>query len=97
MEARSCLDGAPRRSKLEALTRAVVGEEKLIAVAELKTLEPIREKIEAGERLDFDDGVAILESDDLLELGALADVARRVRGGSDEVYFVQNRRCAGRP
>jgi aminodeoxyfutalosine synthase len=66
------------------------GEEKLIAVLELKTLEPIREKIEAGERLDFDDGVAILESDDLLELGELADLARRRRGGTDEVYFVQN-------
>ena len=56
------------------------GEEKLIAVLELKTLEPIREKVEAAERLDFDDGVAILESDDLLELGALADIARRRRG-----------------
>jgi aminodeoxyfutalosine synthase len=66
------------------------GEEKLIAVLELKTLEPIREKVDAGLRLDFDDGVAILESDDLLELGALADLARRRRGGTDEVYFVQN-------
>jgi aminodeoxyfutalosine synthase len=66
------------------------GEEKLIAVLELRTLEPIREKLEAGERLDFDDGVAILESDDLLELGALADLARRQRGGTDEVFFVQN-------
>ena len=65
-------------------------EEKLIAVLAPQTLEPIREKIEAGERLDFDDGVAILESDDLLELGALADLARRVRGGTDEVFFVQN-------
>jgi len=46
--------------------------------------------VEAGERLDFDDGVAILESDDLLELGELADLARRRRGGTDEVYFVQN-------
>ena len=60
-----------------------------MAVA-LNTLEPVREKVEAGERLDFDDGVAILESDDLLELGELADLARRVRGGTDEVYFVQN-------
>src|SRR4029450_10633302 len=66
------------------------GEEKLIAVLELKTLEPVREKVEAGERLDFDDGVSILESDDLLELGALADLARRRRGGTDEVFFVQN-------
>jgi aminodeoxyfutalosine synthase len=54
------------------------------------TLAPIREKVEAGERLDFEDGVALLESDDLLALGELADLARRLRGGGDEVYFVQN-------
>ena len=53
-------------------------------------LAPIREKLEAGERLDFEDGVALMESDDLLALGELADLARRVRGGDDEVYFVQN-------
>ena len=32
----------------------------------------------------------MLESDDLLELGELADLARRLRGGTDEVFFVQN-------
>jgi aminodeoxyfutalosine synthase len=57
---------------------------------ELDTLAPIREKIEAGARLDFEDGLTLLESDDLLALGELADLARRVRGGNDEVYFVQN-------
>ena len=62
----------------------------MVAVVELSTLEPIREKVEAGDRLDFEDGVALLESDDLLALGELADLARRVRGGTDEVYFVQN-------
>jgi aminodeoxyfutalosine synthase len=54
------------------------------------TLEPVRQKLEAGERLDLEDGLRLLESDDLLELGALADLARRLRGGTDEVYFVQN-------
>ena len=66
------------------------GEECLIAVLAEQTLEPIREKVEAGERLDFEDGLALLESDDLLALGELADEARRIRGGTDEVYFVQN-------
>src|SRR6267142_5575447 len=56
----------------------------------LDTLAPIREKVEAHERLDLEDGLALMESDDLLALGALADLARRVRGGNDEVYFVQN-------
>jgi aminodeoxyfutalosine synthase len=56
----------------------------------IDTFEPIREKVEAGERLDFDDGVALMESDDLLALGELADLARRLRGGDDRVFFVQN-------
>src|SRR5437660_3340239 len=56
----------------------------------LSTLDPIREKVEAGERLDFEDGVALLESDDVLALGELADRARRLRGGGEEVFFVQN-------
>ena len=55
-----------------------------------RTLDSIREKVEAGERLDFEDGLALLESDDLLALGELADLARRLRGGDDRVYFVQN-------
>src|ERR671930_2503018 len=60
-----------------------------MAVA-IDTLQEIREKVEAGERLDFDDGLALFETDDLLGLGELADLARRVRGGGDEVFFVQN-------
>jgi aminodeoxyfutalosine synthase len=55
-----------------------------------ETFAPIREKIEAGERLDFEDGLALMESDDILAVGELADLARRQRGGGDEVYFVQN-------
>jgi aminodeoxyfutalosine synthase len=62
----------------------------MAVVDRLDTLAPIREKVEAGERLDFEDGVALLESGDLLGLGELADLARRRRGGGDEVYFVQN-------
>src|SRR3954453_23250342 len=56
----------------------------------LDTLAPIRDKVLAGERLDFEDGVALMETDDLLALGELADLARHLRGGGDEVYFVQN-------
>ena len=59
-------------------------------LARTSTLAPIRAKIEAGERLDLDDGISILESDDLLEIGELAALARRLRGGTDEVSFVQN-------
>jgi aminodeoxyfutalosine synthase len=62
----------------------------MAVVDRIDTLTPIREKVEANERLDFEDGLALLECDDLLALGELADRARRVRGGGDEVYFVQN-------
>jgi aminodeoxyfutalosine synthase len=62
----------------------------MAVVDSIATLESIREKVEANERLDLEDGLALLESDDLLALGELADLARRVRGGTDDVYFVQN-------
>ena len=61
-----------------------------MAVLAPSSLERVREKVQADERLDFEDGLALMESDDVLELGALADEARRRRGGTDEVYFVQN-------
>ena len=35
----------------------------------LDTLASIREKVEVGERLDFEDGLTLMESDDLLALG----------------------------
>jgi len=62
----------------------------MAVAAHLDTLAPIREKVLAGERLDLDDGVSLLECDDVLALGELADTARRQRGGTDEVFFVNN-------
>jgi aminodeoxyfutalosine synthase len=61
-----------------------------MAVTTRAALEEVREKVEGNERLGFEDGLALMESDDILQLGALADTARRLRGGGDEVYFVQN-------
>jgi aminodeoxyfutalosine synthase len=52
-------------------------------------LEPIREKVRAGGRLDFADGVALYETHDLLALGHLANEAREQRHG-DAAYFVWN-------
>ena len=57
---------------------------------ETAALERVREKVEAGERLDDADGLVLYESGDLLALGELADRARLLRGGGDEVYFVRN-------
>ena len=56
----------------------------------ISTLESIRAKVDRDERLDFEDGIALMECDDVLALGELADTARKRRGGDDEVYFVQN-------
>jgi aminodeoxyfutalosine synthase len=61
-----------------------------MAIAVDRALDQIREKVEANVRLDLEDGLTLLESDDLLALGELADLSRRVRGGDDKVYFVQN-------
>lgn len=52
-------------------------------------LEPIREKVLAGERLLPEDGVTLFESPDLLAVGALADWANRRKNG-DRVFFVAN-------
>ncbi len=66
------------------------------------SLDAVEAKIEAGERLSFADGLALLASTDLLRLGRLADRARRrmaarsaaVMAGEatvDDVFFINNR------
>jgi len=52
-------------------------------------LHPIFEKVLEGRRLDFEDGVLLFESDDLLAIGALADYVNRRKNG-DRVFFVAN-------
>jgi aminodeoxyfutalosine synthase len=53
-------------------------------------LEPIAAKVQAGERLSFEDGVALYRSPDLLALGWLANYVREKRHG-DICYFNVNR------
>ncbi len=50
----------------------------------------IEAKVEAGERLDYHDGVALYECDDLAWLGSLAHTARSRKNG-DRVFFNVNR------
>ena len=52
-------------------------------------LQPIAEKVQAGERLSAADGLTLFETPDLLGLGALADSANRRRNG-DRVFFSAN-------
>ncbi len=53
-------------------------------------LAAVEEKVARGERLSGADGVALLQSPDLVRVGRLADEARRSRVG-DDVCFVVNR------
>lgn len=49
----------------------------------------IRDKVRAGERLDFEDGVALYRHPNLLEVGALANEARERLHG-DRTFFNRN-------
>ncbi len=60
------------------------------ALAARSGLEAVWRKVEAGARLDAGDAVRLLESPDILAVGAMADFAR-ARIAGDEVYFVRNR------
>lgn len=53
-------------------------------------LERVWERVLAGDRLDLDDGLTILESWDLPALGRMADHITRAKHG-DRVYFTLNR------
>lgn len=52
-------------------------------------LEPLAEKVFAGRRLGFEDGLALYRTRDLLGLGRLANHVRERRHG-DAAYFVRN-------
>src|SRR5579859_8287125 len=55
-----------------------------------RRLESIHEKVLARERLDFDDGVALYRTGDILAVGWLANnVRERIHG--DKTYFNVNR------
>jgi len=61
-------------------------------VAELRltdtSLQPIADKVRAGERLSFDDGVALYQTPDLLAVGWLANYVREKRHGNVTYYNV---------
>ena len=52
------------------------------------SLKPIADKVLAGERLSFDDGVALYRTPDLLTVGWLANVIREKRHGNITYYNV---------
>lgn len=54
-----------------------------------ETLLPIIEKVEAGERLTFEDGMTLYNSNDLLTIGQLANHVNLKKNGNN-VYFIEN-------
>jgi len=62
----------------------------IAALAARSGLEAVWRKVEAGARLDAGEAATLLESPDLLAVGAMADFAR-ARIAGDEVYFIRNR------
>ena len=60
------------------------------AVFDDPRLNPIRTKVEAGERLSFDDGIALYGTHDILALGYLANLVRERLHGN-RTYFNVNR------
>ncbi len=71
-----------------------IGSNGHVAVPEIlisdPVLEPVWEKVQAGDRLTADEGVQILETDDFAAVGLMADYAKRKASG-EKVYFVLNR------
>lgn len=51
-------------------------------------LDAIREKVQAGQRLSFEDGLALEASDDLLAIGTLANLVRERRHGDRAFYNI---------
>ncbi len=62
----------------------------MTAYIEDARLRPICEKVEAGERLGYDDGLALYRTHDLLALGYMANIVRERKHG-DITYFNVNR------
>ncbi|MGB7291312.1 MAG: aminofutalosine synthase MqnE [Thermodesulfobacteriota bacterium] len=64
--------------------------EKIEILCQDKSLLPILYKVEKEQRLTIEDGLKLLETDDLHTVGMMADYVKRKREG-DKVYFVVNR------
>ncbi|MBI4199153.1 MAG: aminofutalosine synthase MqnE [Chloroflexi bacterium] len=70
------------------MTQAVAPEEVEVQLRDT-SLAPIWEKVQAGQRLSFEDGVRLFETPDFIGVGRMADWVKRRRYG-DRVFFVTN-------
>ena len=60
----------------------------MIQSSDVNRLSSIRSKVEAGERLSFEDGVFLSEEADLFTLGELANIVRERKNGQFTYYNV---------
>ena len=60
-----------------------------MSLSDFGPLNDLHEKIQAGERLTFEDGVRLYKTNDLTSLGALAQIVRH-RTNSNRVYYSVN-------
>src|SRR6478609_5464553 len=56
--------------------------------SQIDPLDAIREKVEAGQRLSFEDGLALEASNDLFALGSMANLVRERYNGHYGYYNV---------
>src|SRR5204863_8882921 len=54
----------------------------------MSSISAIRDKVEAGQRLSFEDGLALEQQADLFTLGELANVVRERKNGNNAYYNV---------
>lgn len=62
----------------------------MASMFERSSLADLLTKVEQGERLNFDDGVRLMESRDLLALGYMANLVRERKNGN-KTYYIVNR------
>ncbi|MFQ5561745.1 MAG: radical SAM protein, partial [Nitrospinota bacterium] len=70
-------------------TAQIGGSFKAMFQVKKMELKEIEEKVLAGERLDFEDGIQLYNSSDLIAVGRLANIVRENKNGK-LAYFIQN-------
>ena len=54
----------------------------MIQIKAVSRIRDIREKVASGQRLSFEDGIDLAESDDLFTIGELANMVREKKNGN---------------
>src|SRR5262249_8638762 len=77
-------DGPSPGSRIGSIDR----EGRCVMRSEIDLMDAIREKVESGQRLSFEDGLALEASNDLFALGSMANQVRERYNGDFAYYNV---------